>query len=150
MTTGQRSDLRTGIAVAFLALSRATRRLVVSSSCVWQLTEGIEARLRKAGVANIMMFSPYEGMIDLSAPTHCGPLLARLGDLVGRGADVLLVEDDEDYAAVVEFELGQSGYRVARASNGVEALAAIERNAPKAMVLDLPADEATKRAWGQR
>ena len=57
--------------------------LVVSSNCLWQLTEGIAARLRKAGVANIMMFSPYEGMVDMSAPTHCGPLLARFGDVVG-------------------------------------------------------------------
>jgi DNA-binding response OmpR family regulator len=111
--------------------------LVVASSCLWQLTEGIEARLRKLGVANIMMFSPYEGMVDLSAPTHCGPLLARLGDIVGRGGEVLLVEDDDDYAAVVEFELTQAGYKVARAGNGTDALASIEAHAPGAMVLDL-------------
>jgi signal transduction histidine kinase/CheY-like chemotaxis protein len=111
--------------------------LVVSSNCLWQLTEGIEARLRKAGVANIMMFSPYEGMVDLSAPSHCGPLLARLGDLVARGGDVMLVEDDEDYAAVIEFELTQAGYQVARMNNGVDALAAIESATPGALVLDL-------------
>jgi signal transduction histidine kinase/DNA-binding response OmpR family regulator len=111
--------------------------LVVSSNCLWQLTEGIEARLRKAGVANILMFSPYEGMVDLSAPTHCGPLLSRLGDLVPRGGDLLLVEDDEDYAAVIEFELTQAGYNVARANNGVDALVAVEKGAPAALVLDL-------------
>jgi len=111
--------------------------LVVSSNCLWQLTEGIEARLRRAGVAHIMMFSPYEGMIDLSAPTHCGPLLARLGDLIARGGDVLVVEDDEDYGAVVEFELSQAGYKIARANNGVDAVAMIEQRLPGALVLDL-------------
>ena len=111
--------------------------LVVSSNCLWQLTEGIEARLRKAGVGHIMMFSPYEGMVDLSAATHSEPLLVRLADLTKRGAEVLLVEDDEEYATVVEFELSQVGYRVTRARDGVAALDAIAKRAPEAMVLDL-------------
>ena len=111
--------------------------LVVSSNCLWQLTEGIEARLRKSGVGHIMMFSPYEGLVDLSAPTHSEPLLMRLADLTSRGADVLLVEDDEEYAAVVEFELAQGGYRVTRARDGVEALEAVASRRPDAMVLDL-------------
>lgn len=111
--------------------------LVVSSNCLWQLTEGIEARLRKTGVGHIMMFSPYEGMIDLNAPTHSEPLLMRLADLTSRGAEVLLVEDDEEYATVVEFELTQAGYRVARARDGVEALEAAATRPPDAMVLDL-------------
>jgi CheY-like chemotaxis protein len=111
--------------------------LVVSSNCLWQLTEGIEARLRKSGVGHIMMFSPYEGMVDLSAPTHSEPLLMRLADLTKRGAQVLLVEDEEEYATVVEFELAQAGYRVTRARDGVAALEAIAKGAPDAMVLDL-------------
>jgi CheY-like chemotaxis protein len=102
--------------------------LVVSSNCLWQLSEGIEARLRRYGVGHIMMFSPFEGMVDLSAPTHSEPLLNRLSDLTTKGARVLLVEDDEEYATVIEFELSQAG---------VEALEMIEANAPDAMVLDL-------------
>jgi signal transduction histidine kinase/DNA-binding response OmpR family regulator len=111
--------------------------LVVSSNCLWQLTEGIETRLRKSGVGHIMMFSPYEGMVDLSAATHSEPLLMRLGDLTKRGAEVLLVEDDEEYATVVEFELTQAGYRVTRARDGVVALEALTKRTPDAMVLDL-------------
>lgn len=111
--------------------------LVVSSNCLWQLTEGIEARLRRAGVGHILMFSPYEGMVDLHAATHSEPLLTRLGDLTSRGAQVLLVEDDEEYAAVVEFELTQAGYRVIRARDGIEALELAAETAPDAMLLDL-------------
>lgn len=111
--------------------------LVVSSNCLWQLTEGIEARLRRYGVGHIMMFSPYEGMVDLGAPTHSEPLLNRLSDLTTKGARVLLVEDDVEYATVVEFELSQAGYAVTRASDGVEALEMIESVSPEAMVLDL-------------
>jgi signal transduction histidine kinase/CheY-like chemotaxis protein len=111
--------------------------LVVSSNCLWQLTEGIEARLRKSGVGHIMMFSPYEGMVDLSAATHSEPLLMRLADLAKRGAQVLLVEDEEEYGTVVEFELAQAGYRVTRARDGVAALEAIAKGTPDAMVLDL-------------
>jgi signal transduction histidine kinase/CheY-like chemotaxis protein len=111
--------------------------LVVSSNCLWQLTEGIEAKLRRNGVGHIMMFSPYEGMVDLSAPTHSEPVLTRLASLTPRGANVLLVEDDEEYATVLEFELTQAGYRVTRTRDGVEALAAIEARPPDAMILDL-------------
>lgn len=111
--------------------------LVVSSNCLWQLSEGIEAKLRRAGVGHIMMFSPYEGLVDLSAPTYSGPLLARLADLAKKGSSVLVVEDDEEYATVIEFELAQAGYRTSRARDGVEALAAIAKRRPDAMVLDL-------------
>jgi signal transduction histidine kinase/DNA-binding response OmpR family regulator len=111
--------------------------LVVSSNCLWQLTEGIEARLRKTGVGHIMMFSPYEGLVDLNAATHSEPLLMRLAELTARGAEVLLVEDDEEYATVVDFELTQAGYRVTRARDGIEALKTAATRPPDAMVLDL-------------
>jgi signal transduction histidine kinase/CheY-like chemotaxis protein len=111
--------------------------VVVSSACVWQLTEAAEARLRKGGVSNILMASPQEGLVEMNPPTHSEPLLLALTTAVDDGRSLLLVEDDEEYASVLEFELSQAGYEVVQAYNGVDALRAIEASKPDAMILDL-------------
>jgi DNA-binding response OmpR family regulator len=49
---------------------------------------------------------------------------------------VLLVEDEQELAAVVARELGQAGYRVLCAADGVEALAAAESERPDLVLLD--------------
>jgi CheY-like chemotaxis protein len=50
---------------------------------------------------------------------------------------VLVVEDDEDVASVVSDVVEIAGYRSAVASNGREALAAMRRERPSLVLLDL-------------
>jgi CheY-like chemotaxis protein len=49
--------------------------------------------------------------------------------------DVLVVEDDDDVREVVAHVLGQHGYPVRTAGNGLEALAALRGGTPPALIL---------------
>lgn len=50
---------------------------------------------------------------------------------------ILLVDDDPDLLAVTGFALQQAGFLVVKASDGVEALAAFQREQPDLAVLDI-------------
>jgi CheY-like chemotaxis protein len=55
----------------------------------------------------------------------------------GERQRVLVVEDDESMAALVEEELGDEGYDVQVVFNGSDALAAISERAPDVVILDI-------------
>ncbi len=61
--------------------------------------------------------------------------LARVG--LTAEARVLVVDDDADVRNLLRDELSAAGYRVETARDGAEALAALERQRPSAVVLDL-------------
>lgn len=61
--------------------------------------------------------------------------LARVG--LTAEARVLVVDDDADVRGLLHGELRSAGYRVETARDGAEALAALERQRPSAVVLDL-------------
>lgn len=50
---------------------------------------------------------------------------------------VLICDDDADILAVLEIYLGQEGYRVIRAANGLEAVSAMEHEAVHLVLLDV-------------
>jgi len=52
-------------------------------------------------------------------------------------ARILVVDDEPDILELVRLNLAQSGFQVSTAENGEEALAAIRRNPPDLVVLDL-------------
>jgi len=55
----------------------------------------------------------------------------------GTSERVLVVDDEPDIVALVAYHLARSGYRVATASSGPEALAMARRESPALIVLDL-------------
>jgi len=55
----------------------------------------------------------------------------------GRGAKVLLVEDEEQLRRVMKDLLERDGYIVAEARDGIQALDEVDRHAPDIIVLDL-------------
>ena len=55
----------------------------------------------------------------------------------GDRARVLVVEDDESMAELVEEELGDEGYDVQVVYSGADALAAISERAPDVVILDI-------------
>jgi type II secretory ATPase GspE/PulE/Tfp pilus assembly ATPase PilB-like protein/CheY-like chemotaxis protein len=59
------------------------------------------------------------------------------GDGRGRGAKVLLVEDEEPLRRVMRDLLERDGYVVSEARDGVQALDEVDRHAPDIIVLDL-------------
>lgn len=54
----------------------------------------------------------------------------------GPSSRVLVVEDEPDIAALIAYQLTRAGFRVETASNGSEAMTAIDRAIPDLMVLD--------------
>ncbi|HEU4699032.1 MAG TPA: type II/IV secretion system protein [Gemmatimonadales bacterium] len=65
------------------------------------------------------------------------PSDAGAADGRGRGATVLLVEDEEQLRRVMKDLLEREGYRVAEARDGIEALDQVDRHAPDIIMLDL-------------
>ena len=55
----------------------------------------------------------------------------------GTGERVLVVDDEPDIVALVAYHLARSGYQVATAATGTEALAQASRERPSLVVLDL-------------
>jgi len=78
---------------------------------------------------------PVEFLMDLleeSPPADGGIAEGR-----GRGASVLLVEDEDQLRRVMKDLLQREGYRVAEARDGIQALDEVDRFAPDVIILDL-------------
>jgi type II secretory ATPase GspE/PulE/Tfp pilus assembly ATPase PilB-like protein/CheY-like chemotaxis protein len=60
-----------------------------------------------------------------------------VGEGKGRGACVLLVEDEEQLRRVMKDLLQREGYTVAEARDGIQALDEVDRHAPDVIILDL-------------
>lgn len=54
---------------------------------------------------------------------------------------IAVIEDDEAIATLYEYKLEANGYRVIRASNGIDGLNVIEKNKPDLILLDLKMPE---------
>jgi type II secretory ATPase GspE/PulE/Tfp pilus assembly ATPase PilB-like protein/CheY-like chemotaxis protein len=74
--------------------------------------------------------------MDLELVDEPGALDAALSGR-GRGAKVLLVEDEEQLRRVMKDLLEREGYIVTEARDGVQALDQVDRHAPDIIVLDL-------------
>ena len=53
------------------------------------------------------------------------------------GEKILLVDDDQDFAQLLEFDLRKKGYEVARAGNGEEGLEKVKTEKPLLIILDI-------------
>ncbi len=71
-----------------------------------------------------------------ATPSPDAPASAVPGP-AGTGERVLVVDDEPDIVALVAYHLARSGYQVATAATGAEALAQASRERPALVVLDL-------------
>jgi hypothetical protein len=55
----------------------------------------------------------------------------------GQPAHILIVDDDESIRALLNQELGEAGYHISQASNGIEALEKVRTNRPDLVILDI-------------
>lgn len=67
----------------------------------------------------------------------CDVLSIRKGKLMGARKRVLVVDDDPDFAAVVETNLERAGFEVEVAYDGNEGLQKVKASPPDAIVLDV-------------
>ena len=100
-------------------------------------TDRIMALMRDNTAAKLLVYSPQHGLTAPSMLDSAEVLVPTLRGRVEQGSLVYVVDDDPDYRGILEFEVGQAGYAVQSFSDGEQALAAIRRQAPAAMVLDL-------------
>ncbi|HNJ34557.1 MAG TPA: response regulator, partial [Leptospiraceae bacterium] len=54
-----------------------------------------------------------------------------------KGMRILVVEDEDDIAQLIRFNLEEEGFLVTISGNGLDALSKLERNLPDAIILDL-------------
>jgi CheY-like chemotaxis protein len=77
---------------------------------------------------------PVEFLMDLLEES---PPADGIAEGRGRGASVLLVEDEDQLRRVMKDLLQREGYRVAEARDGIQALDEVDRFAPDVIILDL-------------
>ena len=53
------------------------------------------------------------------------------------GEKILLVDDDQDFAQLLEFDLRKKGYQVVRAANGEQGLEKLGTEKPALIILDI-------------
>jgi CheY-like chemotaxis protein len=70
-------------------------------------------------------------------PVDWGRLLRKLAELTGRGARLLVVDDDAAVHQMLEQELGREGYVIESATSGADAIERAERLRPDVIILDL-------------
>jgi CheY-like chemotaxis protein len=131
-----------------LAAAAGVKRLVLThhdpshdDSFVAALEARARAYAKQIGCA-VEVRCAYEGL-DLTVTPHGVPYLAdtppapAAGHDAFRGRRILVVDDDPDIRALATRALSQDGHIVTEATNGVQALASVDAQAPDLIVLDL-------------
>lgn len=98
------------------------------------------------GKGSIFHFSlPLHPNADNVKPVQLNHLVQQLKAHVvgtkaekdGQPAHILIVDDDESIRALLQQELGEAGYRISEAVNGIEALEKVRTNRPDLVILDI-------------
>src|SRR5678815_961282 len=58
-------------------------------------------------------------------------------NLAGKASKILIVDDDDSIRSLLQQELGDAGYTIEEARNGKEALAAVRKQRPDLIILDI-------------
>jgi type II secretory ATPase GspE/PulE/Tfp pilus assembly ATPase PilB-like protein/CheY-like chemotaxis protein len=87
------------------------------------------------GLSKPASAEPLEFLMDLLDESP--PADGAVAEGSGRGASVLLVEDEDQLRRVMKDLLQREGYRVAEARDGIQALDEVDRFAPDVIILDL-------------
>src|SRR6187401_3657862 len=58
-------------------------------------------------------------------------------NIIGKASKILIVDDDDSIRSLLQQELGDAGYSIEEARNGKEALAAVRKQRPDLIILDI-------------
>ena len=109
----------------------------IVSAALLQSDDQLLGRIRSDAVTKLLVYSREHGLTAPSLLDSAELLVPSLRGLVPVGSTVLVVEDDDKYRSLLEFELQQAGYGVRTASDGREALTSLRNHGADAMILDL-------------
>jgi len=81
----------------------------------------------------------------VARPMHLDDLVKQLKEqvaqshinLAGKASNILIVDDDDSIRSLLQQELGDAGYTIEEARNGKEALAAVRKQRPDLIILDI-------------
>ncbi len=81
----------------------------------------------------------------IARPMHLNDLVKQLKEQVaqsqinlgGKASKILIVDDDDSIRSLLQQELGDAGYNIEEARNGKEALAAVRKQKPDLIILDI-------------
>jgi signal transduction histidine kinase/CheY-like chemotaxis protein len=118
----------------------ATRRaevVVVSRRIVDALDDDLLSQIQSYGVAHVLLMSDEHGLVEAGVLENSDAIARSLTAIAGPGARVMVVEDNEHYRTLLEFQLAEEGYEVVAFDNGRDALDALPNAAPDLVLLDL-------------
>ncbi len=78
-------------------------------------------------------------------PMHLDDLVKQLKEqvaqshinIIGKASKILIVDDDDSIRSLLQQELGDAGYSIEEARNGKEAIAAVRKQRPDLIILDI-------------
>jgi K+-sensing histidine kinase KdpD/CheY-like chemotaxis protein/ligand-binding sensor domain-containing protein len=100
----------------------------------------------EVGKGSIFSFAlPITKTNGVARPMHLDDLVKQLKEqvaqsqinLLGKASTILIVDDDDSIRSLLQQELGDAGYTIEEARNGKEALAAVRKQRPDLIILDI-------------
>jgi len=100
----------------------------------------------EVGKGSIFSFAlPVTKTNGVPRPMHLDDLVKQLKEqvaqshinIIGKASKILIVDDDDSIRSLLQQELGDAGYNIEEARNGKEALAAVRKQRPDLIILDI-------------
>ena len=117
--------------------SRRTDVVIVAKAILEAQQDDLLSRIQSYGVSHVLLMSPEHGLVEAGVLESSDAIARSLAQLAPKGSRVLVVEDDDHYRGLLEFQLAEEGYKVSSFDNGRDALEALPSIAPDLAVLDL-------------
>jgi len=103
----------------------------------------LESEVGKGSVFSFAL--PITKTNGVARPMHLDDLVRQLKEqvaqshinLIGKASKILIVDDDDSIRSLLQQELGDAGYSIEEARNGKEALAAVRKQRPDLIILDI-------------
>lgn len=118
----------------------ATRRadvVVASRNIIDTLDDEFLSQIQSYGVAHVLLLSDEHGLVEAGVLESSDAVARSLTAITAPGSRVMVVEDDEHYRGLLEFQLADEGYEVVAFDNGRDALDALPNVVPDVVLLDL-------------
>jgi signal transduction histidine kinase/CheY-like chemotaxis protein len=110
---------------------------VASQAFLDTVDDDFLSRIQSYGVAHVLLLTDEHGLVEAGVLENSDAVARSLSAIAPTGSCVMVVEDDENYRKLLEFQLVDEGYRVVAFDNGRDALEALDDVAPDLVVLDL-------------
>jgi len=110
---------------------------VVSATFIAAHGDELVDQIQSQGVAHILVHSAQLGFAYVGALESSDAIVRSIAMLSPSATRVAIVEDDDQYRSLLEFQLREAGYEVLSAENGRSGLELIRTQRPDVVLLDI-------------